>query len=266
MVDGGLGVVGVADVAGEGLLVAVGGHRGLAAVGLECVLLLGKSVGALLVVLEHLLVGVVDDVAIDAVNDDRVSVEQGAAGVGNRENRRDLESAGDDGGVRRTAADLGDHTGNVLFVDGGGHGRREVVHDHDAARRQNRQIDNVLAEQLGEDARANIGDVSSAQAEHLVLHAEEHVLEHGAGVNQGLLGASTAVDGGVDAVDETRILSEHDVAHHDLGLVLADRHLHALSLGLGLLAEDLEGLLIAGLLRRSVLNRMRLEAQVGLDG
>ena len=55
------------------------------------------------------------------------------------------------------------------------------------------------------------------------------------------------------------------MADHNLSLVLAHRDLHGLSLSLGLLTEDVESLSVALLLGGSVLNSVRLKAQIGLD-
>ena len=204
--------------------------------------------------------------AVDAVdNGDHAAVE-GAAGVEDREHRRNLERAADDGGMRGAAADLGDDADDVLLVDGGRHGRGEVMHDNDAAGRKDGEVDDLAAEELGQDAGADVGDVGGTKAEHLVVHGKEHVLEHRARLDEGLLGAGAAVDGGGDAVGHAGILGEHDVAAHDLGLVLAHGDLHAVGLGLGLGAEGVEGGLVASLLGGGVLNRVRLKRQVGLGG
>ena len=161
MVHGALGILGIADVAGEHLLVAIGRDRGLTEESLESMLLRSEGRGALLVVGKRHLIGVSEHVAVDAVDDGGHAVVQGTAGVRDGQDRRDLQGAGDDGGVGGAAADLGNDADYVLFVDGGGHGRGEVVHHDDAARRKRGEIDHVAAEQLGEDAGADVGDIGA---------------------------------------------------------------------------------------------------------
>ena len=112
------------------------------------------------------------------------------------------------------------------------------MHDNDGVLGQDGEVDDLLAQQLGQNTGADVGDVSRAKTEHLVVHGQEHVLEHGRGVHERLLGAGTAVNGGVDGVGHTRILSQNNVSAHDLGLGLAHRLLHVVGLSLGLLAED----------------------------
>ena len=259
-------VVGAADVAGEDLLDAVGGDGLLAAERLEGGLLLGEGLGLGLVVGKDLGLGLGDDDALGAVHDGGHAVTQGGAAVGDGENSWDLEGAGDNRGVGGAAAGLGDDAGDVVLVDGGRHGRSQVVHDHDGVLGEDGEVDDLDAQKLGEDAGANVGDVGGAQAEHLVVHGQEHVLEHGTGVDEGLLGASTAVDGAVDGVRHARILGQDDVAGHDLGLVLAHGELHVVRLGLGLLAEDGQSGLVALLLGGDVGDLVGLKREVGIDG
>ena len=140
------------------------------------------------------------------------------------------------------------------------------MHDNDGVLGQDGEVDDLLAQQLGQNTGADVGDVGRAQAEHLVVHGQEHVLEHGRSVHECLLSAGAGVDGGVDAISHARILSQDDVTAHDLGLGLAHRLLHVVGLSLGLLAEDRKSGLIALLLGCSIGNLMRLKRQVGIDG
>ena len=258
-------VVGATDVASKDLLHAVGGDGLLAAIGLESLLLGSEGLGAGGVIGKGCLVGIGNDNALGAVDDDGHAVLELGAGILNRKNRRNLESASNDGGMRGATAGLGDDSGNVLLVDGGGHGRREVMHADDGAGRQHGKVDDLATQQLGQKTGADVGDVGSAQTEHLVVHGEEHVLKHGGGVDECLLSAGAGVDSLVDLIAHAGVLSQRDVADHNLGLVLAHRDLHGLSLSLGLLAEDVESLSVALLLGGSVLNGVRLKAQIGLD-
>ena len=86
--------------------------------------------------------------------------------------------------MRRAATGLGDNAGNVSLIDRGGHGRRKVVHDNDGVLGQDGEVDDLLAQQLGQNTGADVGDVGRAQTEHLVVHGQEHVLEHGRGVHE----------------------------------------------------------------------------------
>ena len=81
------------------------------------------------------------------------------------------------------------------------------MHDNDGVLGQDGEVDDLHVQQFGQNAGADIGDVSRAQAEHLVVHGQEHVLEHSRGVHERLLGAGATVDGGVDGIGHTRILS-----------------------------------------------------------
>ena len=261
-------VIGVADVAGDDLLNAVGSHGRLTAEGLEGRLLGSERLGLGGVGGERLLVGIGLDDTLTAIDDDGHAVAQRGAAVGDRKNGRDLERAGDDRGVRRAATGLGDDAGYVSLVDRSGHGRRKVVHDNDGVLGQDGEVDDLLAQQLSQNAGADVGDVGRAQAEHLVIHGQEHVLEHGRGVHERLLGAGTAVNGGVNGVGHARILSQNNVSAHDLGLGLAHRLLHVVGLSLGLLAEDRKSSLIALLLGCPIGlgNLVRLKRQVGIGG
>ena len=140
------------------------------------------------------------------------------------------------------------------------------MHDNDGILGQDGEVDDLLAQQLGQNTGADVGDVGRAQTEHLVVHGQEHVLEHGRGVHERLLGAGAAVNGGVDGVGHARILSQDNVSAHDLGLGLAHRLLHVVGLSLGLLAEDRKSGLIALLLCCRISNLVRLKRQVGIDG
>lgn len=177
-------VIGVTDVAGDDLLDAISSHGRLATEGLEGCLLGSEGLGLGGVGSERLLVGIGLDDTLAAVDDNGHAVAQCGAAVGDRKDSRDLEGSRNDRGVRRAATGLGDDTGNVGLIDRGGHGRREVVHDNDSVLGQDGEVDDLLAQQLGQNTGADVGDVSRAKTEHLVVHGQEHVLEHGRGVHE----------------------------------------------------------------------------------
>ena len=164
------------------------------------------------------------------------------------------------------AAGLGDDGGDVLLVDVGGHGRRELAHDDDGVLGERGEVHELLAEQVGEKARLDVGDVGGALAEQLVLHVGEHVVVHVVRLRDGLLGAHAALNGAVDHLLDAVVLGELDVSAHDRGGLGADGGGHALDLGIGLLDELGDGGLVALLLGLGVLGRVRREAQVGLNG
>ena len=89
-------VIGVADVAGDDLLDAIGSHGRLAAEGLESCLLGSESLCLGSVGGERLLVGIGLDDTLTTVDDNGHTVAQCGAAVGNRKDSRDLEGARDD--------------------------------------------------------------------------------------------------------------------------------------------------------------------------
>ena len=92
-------VIGVADVAGDDLLDAIGSHGRLATEGLEGCLLGSEGLGLGGVGGERLLVGIGLDDTLAAVDDNGHAVAQCGAAVGNRKDSRDLEGTRDDRGV-----------------------------------------------------------------------------------------------------------------------------------------------------------------------
>ena len=266
MLGGDVGVVRVADVGDEKDLLAVAGHGLLAAIGLERELLLGILLGLGTIVREVVVVRVHDNAAARAVDDDHVAALDVLGDVGDGEDGRDLQRASDDGGVGRAAAGLGDDGGDVVLVDVRGHGRRELVHHDDGVLGQRGEVDDLLAQKVGEKPGLDVGHVGRTLAEQLVLHVGEHVVVHVIGLGDGLLGTHAALDGRVDHVLDAIVLRELDVGAHDGGGLLAHRHLHALDLGVGLLDELDDGGGIALLLIAGILGLVRREAQVGLHG
>jgi hypothetical protein len=88
---------------------------------------------AQLVFVQDALVRIDDDDAAQAVDDQQLAVADQAARVLQAEHGRDRHAAGEDGGVRRGAADIGDEGGEAVFLEGDGVGRRQVVGDDDQA-------------------------------------------------------------------------------------------------------------------------------------
>ena len=205
-----------------------------------------------------------DDLAVGAVDDDHVAVLDVGGGVGHGQDGGDLQSAGDDGGVGGAATGLGHDAGDVVLVDVGGHGRGELAHHDDGVLGQRGEVHELLAQQVGEKAGLDVGDVRGALAEELVLHVGEHVVVHVVCLGDGLLGAHAALDGTVDHVTDALVLGELDVGAHDGGGLLADGLGHALDLGVGLLDELGDRSLVTLLLGLGVLRRVRREGQVRL--
>ncbi len=256
----------VADVGHEQHAVAVGGLGGLATVGVEGGLGLGGLGSLGTEALEGLLVRVHEDLALGAVHHHGVAVAADGAGVGHGEDRGNLQGAGDDGGVGGAAAGLGDDAGHVLLVDVRRHGRGEVVHHDDGAGRQHGEVHDLLAQQVGQKAHADVLHVGGALAHHGVVHAGEHAVEHVADLVHGLLGAHAGVDAVVDLVDHERVAGHVDVADHDLRLLLAHRDRHAVGLGLGAVAEGLEGAVVTLALGGGVVMGRGGVAEVRLNG
>ena len=159
-----------------------------------------------------------------------------------------------------------DAHGDVVLVDVGGHGRGELAHHDDGVLGQRGEVHELLAQQVGEKAGLDVGDVGGALAEELVLHVGEHVVVHVVCLGDGLLGAHAALDGTVDHVTDALVLGELDVGAHDGGGLLADGLGHALDLGVGLLDELGDRGLVTLLLGLGVLRRVRREGQVRLHG
>ena len=261
-----VGVIRVADVGDEKNLVAVAGDGGLATIGLERLLLLGELLGLGAVVSEVVVVGVHQDAAAGAVDDDHVAALDVLGAVRDGEHGGNLERAGDDGGVGRAAAGLGDDAGHVVLVDVSRHRGGELVDDHDGVLGQRGEVDDLLAQQVGEKPGLDVGDVGRALAEELVLHVGEHVVVHVIGLGDGLLGAHAGLDGAVDHLLDALVLGKLDVGAHDGGGLLAHGLRHALDLGVGLLDELGDGGGVALLLVAGVIRLVRSEAQVGLNG
>ena len=166
----------------------------------------------------------------------------------------------------RAATGLGDDGGDVVLVDVRGHGRGELVHHDDGVLGQRGEVNDLLAQQVGEKPGLDVGDVGRALAEELVLHVGEHVVVHVIGLGDGLLGAHAALDGAVDYLDDALVLGELDVGPHDGGGLLADGLGHASDLSAGLLDELGNGGSVALLLVAGVLRSVRRKAEVRLDG
>lgn len=161
------------------------------------------------------------------------------------------------------AAGLGHDAGDVVLVDVGGHGRGELAHHDDGVLGQRGEVHELLAQQVGEKAGLDVGDVGGALAEELVLHVGEHVVVHVVGLGDGLLGAHAALDGTVDHVTDALVLGELDVGAHDGGGLLADGLGHALDLGVGLLDELGDRGLITLLLGLGVLSACGVKDRSG---
>ena len=266
MLGGGVGVVGVADVGDEQLGGAVGSLGGLATVDLELGLVGSQDLGLELVGVKLLVGGLVDDLAVGAVDNQEVAVLDVGRAVGHGQDRGDLHGAGDDRGVGGTAARLGDDAHDVGAVDVGGHGRGELVHDDDRVLGKRRQVDELLAEQVGEQAGLDVGDVGSTGLEELVVHVDEHVVVHVVSLGNGLLGAHAVLDALVHGIEDALVLGELDMGAHNARLFFEAGGLHALDLAVGLLDEAVAGGQVAGLLGLLVLRRGGREGKVGLDG
>ena len=265
MLDGASGIARIADVGNKQLLDAVSGLGGNAAEGLEGSLVLGQLLGGLAVGLELLGGRGNDDLALATIDDAHVAGLDDGGNALDGEDGRDLKGAADDSGVGGAATGLGDDSGDVLLVDVGGHGRRELAHDDDGVLGQRGEVNELLAKQEGKQASADVGDVSGALTEELVLHGGEHVVVHVIGSLDSLLGAHPGVDVATDGLDQAVVLGELDVGAHDASLSDEAASLHGLDLLIGHLDEAGTRRLIASLLSGHVRNGLGSEGKIGLD-
>ena len=255
-------IVRAADVASKNLLDAVSGNSLFAAESLERGLLRSELLSHGGVLGKNVCVGLGNNDAVRTIDDSSHAVAKRRAAVGNGKDRGNLECASDDRGVRCTATGFGNDTGNVFLIDSRRHGRGKVMNDDDGVLGQDGKVDDLNAQKLGKNTGADICDVGGTKTEHLVVHRQEHVLEHGASVDKRLLSAGAAIDGAVDGISHAGILGKNDVAQHDLGLRLAHGGLHMISLSLGLLAENRKRGLVTLLFRSGVGDLLRLERKV----
>jgi hypothetical protein len=83
------------------------------------------------VFLQHAEVGIDDQHAARAVDDQQVVVLDQRPGVLHADHRRNRQAARDDGGMRGGAAEIGDEAADLEVLELDGVGRRKVVGDHD---------------------------------------------------------------------------------------------------------------------------------------
>ncbi len=159
------GVGGQLDIGQQLDLLAVARHRlGVADV-LQCALAGLPVALAGAVFHQHLLVGVDDDHAVDAIDDDQLVLADQRLGMAQRQHRRQVEAARQDGGVRGGAADVGDE-GVVFGVLEQHHvGGRQVVRHQDAVRARRRRGLAVVSGQRLEDAVGHLDHVGAALAQ-----------------------------------------------------------------------------------------------------
>ena len=110
---------------------AVERRRALVAQALQLLALEIELVLAQLVFGERLAVGIDDDHALRAVDDHELVLADQLARVVQRDDRRDVEAARDDRGVRSRAAQVGDEAREVVLLELHDVGRRQVARDED---------------------------------------------------------------------------------------------------------------------------------------
>ena len=131
--------------------------------------------GEAAVFVEDDFVGVDDEDAVDAVDDDDFVFGNEFAGVVQADDGRNVEAAAQDGGVAGRAAGIGYKGGNVLLFEQYGIGRREVVRDEDGVVKQVAgEVDFVaLADKVVVDAADDLEHVLFAFAQVVVVDAVE---------------------------------------------------------------------------------------------
>ena len=158
-----------------------------------------------------------DDDAARAIDNDLFAVADQRTGVLHADHRRDRQAAGEDGGMRGGAADIGDEGGETVILEGDDIGRRQVVRDDDAAffldplgRLEHRLAG--AAEQFLDDALDDLDDVELALAQVGVVKLLElsdqmlHLL------HQCPFGiAAPLADDLARLVDQLRVFQEHGV-------------------------------------------------------
>ena len=147
--------------------------RRLSFCALEIPLLLAQ-----LVLGEHGLVGIDDDHAVRAVDDQQFVLADQLARVVQRDDRGDVQAARDDRGVRGGAADVGDEARELVLLEQDHVRRRQVVRHQDAvvlrrARRWRRWL--VPSSSACEHALDHLDDVGLALAQVRVLDLVELV-------------------------------------------------------------------------------------------
>lgn len=165
--------------------------------------------------------------------------------------------------MRGAPTALRDDAGDVLLVDVSRHRGGELLDDDDRVLGQRREVDDLLAQKVRKKTGLDVGHVGRALAEEFVVHLGEHRVVGVIGLTHSLLGAHTGVNGAVNRVLDALVLGKLDVGAHDEGSFLANAHLHALYLGVGLRDELLEGSLVALLLLLGILRRNRSKRDVG---
>ena len=141
----------------------------------EFALVAAVFAGEAAVFVEDDFVGVDDEDAVDAVDDDDFVFGDEFAGVVQADDGRDVEAAAQDGGVAGRAAGIGYEGGNVLLFEQYGIGRREVVRDEDGVVKQVAgEVDFVaLADKVVVDAADDLEHVLLAFAQVVVVDAVE---------------------------------------------------------------------------------------------
>ena len=141
----------------------------------EFALVAAVFAGEAAVFVEDDFVGIDDEGAVDAVDDDDFVFGNEFAGVVQADDGRDVEAAAQDGGVAGRATGIGYEGGNVLLFEQYGIGRREVVRDEDGVVKQVAgEVDFVaLADKVVVDAADNLEHVLFAFAQVVVVDAVE---------------------------------------------------------------------------------------------
>ena len=212
-----------------------------------------------LVLGEHLPVGVDDQHPGRAVDDEQLALADHLPGVVQADDRREVEAARDDRGVRGDAADVGDEAGELVLLEEDHVRRREVVRDDDDVLLVLRRLGQVPgAEHPLQHALDHLLHVGLALAQVGVLDLLEPVDEDLHLVHQRPLGVPAARADQLARRDrEHRVVEDHQVqvekgAHlgrrvgghrrvqaDQLAADLLDRGVEAHDLGVDVLARDL---------------------------
>ena len=183
------------------------------------------------------------DDAAGAVEGKARAVADAAEGFFDGDDGGDIQRAGEDGRVGRAAAAGGDEGRDAGGVEAGGDGGRNVVGDNDAGLAALfGRLDGVDAEQIAEDAFADVADVHQAFAEVFVINLGHFGAEFGEDFFAGLFDATeVGFDGGGDALVQFGVVEDILMAGEDVGVVVAEGFFDAVVQGVELLFGEIDG-------------------------
>ena len=162
---------------------------------------------------QHRAIGIDDDDAVLAVDDQHLAVADQRPRVVRRDHRRHVEAARDDGRVRRHAAQVGEERAVVMLLELDHVRRREVVRDEDRLLLGHRRGQRArLAHQPLQHALADLHDVGLALAQVRILDLLELLDQHAHLLRQRPLGVAALLrDDLLRHLGQRRVVQDHPV-------------------------------------------------------